>query len=289
MGVLLFLPASLLVLLTAELGYESPGRLLRSWYTKLRRAGAVDEPRRDSYVASELREAVKELQAVKEQLGSTVALTAAPAHGSVGSASAVGAPMRTAGPARGGQLGAAAAATRSAAPELLHELQQAQGAPQVGQQQPSEATSEDLIRAALDDVGLEGILGERHESTRRESSEGKELLRQQRASAALRIHEQLSEEEVRRSAVRGRSPPISPPYPAFISPISPLYLAHISPVSPPHLPKVLRLAEDALPPETRPPVAGYLPLSARALGGRYPATSARRAPFLAVDEEVDEL
>ena len=66
-GVLLFLPASLLVLLTAELGYESPGRLLRNWYTKLRRAGAVDEPRRDSYVASELREAVKELQAVKEQ------------------------------------------------------------------------------------------------------------------------------------------------------------------------------------------------------------------------------
>ena len=101
------------------------------------------------------------LQAVKEQLGSTVALTAAPAHGSVGSASAVGAPVRTAGPARGGQLGAAAAATRSAAPGLLHELQQAQGAPQVGQQQPSEATSEDLIRAALDDVGLEGTLASR--------------------------------------------------------------------------------------------------------------------------------
>ena len=160
-GVLLFLPASLLVLLTAELGYESPGRLLRSWYTKLRRAGSVDEPRRDSYVASELREAVKELQAVKEQLGSTVALTAAPAHGSVGSASAVGAPVRTAGTARGGQLRAVDAATRSAAPGLLHELQQAQGAPQVGQQQPSEATSEDLIRAALDDVGLEGTLAGR--------------------------------------------------------------------------------------------------------------------------------
>ena len=199
-GVLLFLPASLLVLLTAELGYESPGRLLRSWYTKLRRAGSVDEPRRDSYVASELRDALKELQAVKEQLGSTVALTAAPAHGSVGSAPAVGAPVRTAGTARGGQLRAAAAATRSAAPGLLHELQQAQGAPQVGQQQPSEATSEDLIRAALDDVGLEGILGELSESTRRESSEGKELLRQQRASAALRLHEKLSEEEVLRLA-----------------------------------------------------------------------------------------
>ena len=49
------------------------------------------------------------------------------------------------------------------------------------------------------------------------------------------------------------------------------------------------MAEDALPPETRPPVAGYLPLSARALEGRYTATGARRAPFLAVDEEVDEL
>ena len=60
--------------------------------------------------------------------------------------------------------------------------------------------SEDLIRAALDDVGLEGILGELSESTRRESSEGKELLRQQRASAALRLHEKLSEEEVLRLA-----------------------------------------------------------------------------------------
>ena len=59
-GVLLLLPVSLLVLLTAELGYESPGRLLRSWYTRLRRTGAVDEPRRDYYVASELHEAVKE-------------------------------------------------------------------------------------------------------------------------------------------------------------------------------------------------------------------------------------
>ena len=88
-------------------------------------------------------------------------------------------------------------------------------------------------------------------------------------------------------------PPISHPYLAFISPISPPtshpHLAHISPTSPQYLPKVLRLAEDALPPETRPPVAGYLPLSARALGGRYPATGARRAPLLAVDEEVDEL
>ena len=61
MGVLLLLPVSLLVLLTAELGYESPGRLLRSWYTRLRRTGAVDEPRRDYYVVSELHEAVKEL------------------------------------------------------------------------------------------------------------------------------------------------------------------------------------------------------------------------------------
>jgi len=319
--VLLFLPASLLVLLTAELGYESPGILLRTWYTKLRRPGSADEPRRDYYVASDLREAVKELQAVKEQLGSTMApmIAAAPAHGSSvgGTVSTIAAPVRTIRSAPSGQPEqpeqpeAAAVATRSAAPDLLHELQQAQ----VGHQQTQQlllrhiheahgaqraahgarasaavaaatapppppppphtlpplppllhgaaaaaharewdparsgkprhklgrsAISEDLIRAALDDVGLEGILGELSESTRRESSEGKELLRQQRASAALRLHEQLSEEEV------------------------------------------LRLAEGALPPETR-------PLQTGALGGRVAAARHARAPFLAVDEEVDEL
>ena len=205
LGVLLFLPASILVLLTAEFGFDT-----RTWYTRLRRPGSrEDEPRRDSYVASELREAVKELQAAKEQLGSTVALAAAPAHGSslgaIAASSTVAAPVRTIGSAPSGQPEAAqpeaAAATRSAArsrsggkPSHKLGVGRSGGISEGGRS----AISEDLIRAALDDVGLEGILGELSESThlRRESSEGKELLRQQRASAALRQHEQLSEEEV---------------------------------------------------------------------------------------------
>ena len=77
--------------------------------------------------------------------------------------------------------------------------------------------------------------------------------------------------------------PLHRPYPSPIRTVIPIDLPHISPISP----EVLRLAEDALPPEMRPPVAGYLPLSARALVGRYPATGARHAPYVAVDEEVD--
>eukprot|EP00964_Phaeocystis_antarctica_P108490 scaffold73064_cov40-Phaeocystis_antarctica.AAC.1 len=201
LGVLLFLPASILVLLTAEFGFDT-----RTWYTRLRRPGSrEDEPRRDSYVASELREAVKELQAAKEQLGSTVALAAAPAHGSslgaIAASSTVAAPVRTIGSAPSGQpvvaQPEAAAATRSAARSRSGGKPMGAGRSGGISEGGRSAISEDLIRAALDDVGLEGILGELSESThlRRESSEGKELLRQQRASAALRQHEQLSEEE----------------------------------------------------------------------------------------------
>ena len=211
---MLFLPASILVILTA--------------HTQFRPSGSSDEPRRDYYVANELRQAVKELQAVKEQLGSTV-----PAHGLSGSAASSAAPARTIGSAPSEQPEAVATAW-SSPPDLLHELQQAQVSHQQTQQlllrhihdtqrsahgtraatavaaaaqppsppapQPalqtlplpprpppllhgapararerdsarsSEPTtiSEDLIR--LDDVGLEGILGELSDSTRRESS-----------------------------------------------------------------------------------------------------------------------
>ena len=89
MGVLLFLPASLLVLLTAELGYQSPGRLLRSWYAKLRRAGEVDEPRRDSYVASELREAVIASGAVAPAV-SVIAGSPTPPAEQIGNTEALG-------------------------------------------------------------------------------------------------------------------------------------------------------------------------------------------------------
>ena len=161
-GALLFLPASILVLLTA--------------HAHLRPLGSEDEPRRKYYAANDLREAVRELKlhvTAQARRGPTVALAGASVRGSSVAAALTAAPVRL---AQREQL-AAIEATLSSAPDLLHELKQAHGGLQHRQQLMLQDTHDS-------------------ESTRRESSDGKELLRQERASAALLLDEQLSEEEV---------------------------------------------------------------------------------------------